>query len=122
MLNLTFPIIVLYYIQILHSFLIVEKKYPKSYINVEKLLIVNDLTKRYDIVVFNADGSLFLLVECKAPGIKISQATFDQVSRYNLTLKAKYLMVTNGHNHYYCEMDFENQNYHFLEQLPELIK
>lgn len=102
------------------QFLILEKRYPKSYINVEKLLIVNDLTKRYDVVVFNSDGSLFLLVECKAPEIKITQATFDQISRYNLTLKAKYLMVTNGIDHYYCEMDFENQNYRFLEQLPQL--
>ena len=102
-------------------FLIVEKKYPKSHINVEKQLTVNNLTKRYDIVVFNTDGSLFLLVECKAPEIKITQATFDQIARYNMTLKANYLMVTNGLNHYYCKMDFEQETYHFLDQLP-LIK
>ena len=102
-------------------FLIVEKKYPKSHINVEKQLTVNNLTKRYDVVVFNTDGSLFLLVECKAPEIKITQATFDQIARYNMTLKANYLMVTNGLNHYYCKMDFEQETYHFLDQLP-LIK
>ena len=101
-------------------FLIIEKQYPKSYINVEKLIKINDVTKRYDVVVFNSDGSLFLLIECKAPQIKISQATFDQISRYNLTLKAKYLMVTNGLKHYYCEMDFENETYHFLKELPTL--
>lgn len=100
-------------------FLLEEKKYPKSYINVEKLLKINDLKKRYDIVVYNPDGSIFILVECKAPEIKISQNTFDQIARYNLTLKAQFLMVTNGHNHYFCQMDFENEKYQFLRELPD---
>lgn len=99
-------------------FLLEEKKYPKSYINVEKLLKINDLKKRYDIVVFNPDGSIFILVECKAPEIKISQNTFDQIARYNMTLNAQFLMVTNGHNHYFCQMDFENEKYTFLQELP----
>lgn len=99
-------------------YLIDKKNYPKSHINVEKLLKINDLSKRYDVVVFNSDGSLFLLVECKAPEVKISQSTFDQIARYNLTLKATYLMVTNGLSHYYCEMDFEKQTYRFLKELP----
>ncbi|GEC79734.1 type I restriction enzyme HsdR N-terminal domain-containing protein [Flavobacterium aquatile] len=101
------------------QYLLQERKYPKSYINVEKLIKINDLTKRYDLVVFQPDGTLFLLVECKAPEVKITQQTFDQIARYNLTLKAKYLMVTNGLNHYFCEMDFENEKYVFLEQLPD---
>ncbi|HCQ12647.1 type I restriction enzyme HsdR N-terminal domain-containing protein [Flavobacterium sp.] len=101
------------------QYLLQEKKYPKSYINVEKLIKINDLTKRYDLVVFQPNGALFLLVECKAPEVKITQQTFDQIARYNLTLKAKYLMVTNGLNHYFCEMDFENEKYVFLEQLPD---
>ncbi|WP_396192063.1 type I restriction enzyme HsdR N-terminal domain-containing protein [Flavobacterium sp.] len=101
------------------QYLLQEKKYPKSYINVEKLIKINDLTKRYDLVVFQPNGALFLLVECKAPEVKITQQTFDQIARYNLTLKAKYLMVTNGLNHYFCEMDFENEKYIFLEQLPD---
>lgn len=101
------------------QYLLQEKKYPKSYINVEKLIKINDLTKRYDLVVFHPNGALFLLVECKAPEVKITQQTFDQIARYNLTLKAKYLMVTNGLNHYFCEMDFENEKYVFLEQLPD---
>lgn len=99
-------------------FLLEEKKYPKSLINVEKVLTVNGLRKRYDIVVFNPDGSIFVLVECKAPEIKTAQATFDQIARYNMTLKAEYLMITNGHNHYFCLMDFENEKYIFLEELP----
>ncbi len=100
-------------------YLIHEKKYPLTLINVEKELVVNNLKKRYDIVVFNTDGSIHLIVECKAPNININQNTFDQIARYNLTLNATYLMVTNGINHYYCQMDFENQWYQFLHSIPE---
>ena len=101
------------------QFLLQDKKYPKSHINVEKLLKINDLNKRYDVVVYNPDGSIFILVECKAPEIKISQHTFDQIARYNMTLNAEYLMVTNGLNHYFCKMDYEIEKYDFLSELPE---
>ena len=101
------------------QFLLQDKKYPKSYINVEKLIKINDLSKRYDGVVFQPNGEIFLLIECKAPEVPISQQTFDQIARYNLVLKAKYLMVTNGLNHYFCQMDFENEKYVFLRELPE---
>ena len=101
------------------QFLLQDKKYPKSYINVEKLIKINNLSKRYDGVVFQPNGEIFLLIECKAPEVPISQQTFDQIARYNLVLKAKYLMVTNGLNHYFCQMDFENEKYVFLKELPE---
>jgi hypothetical protein len=101
------------------QFLLNENQYPKSYINVEKLIKINDLSKRYDVVVFQPNGEIFLLIECKAPEVPISQNTFDQIARYNLVLKAKYLMVTNGLNHYFCQMDFENEKYVFLKELPE---
>ncbi|MBQ0769213.1 MAG: type I restriction enzyme HsdR N-terminal domain-containing protein [Bizionia sp.] len=104
------------------SYLIEEKNYPKSLINVEKELIINDLKKRYDIVIFNPDGSIHLIVECKAPEIAIKQNTFDQVARYNLALNATYLMVTNGLNHYYCQMDFDAEKYHFLKDIPDYKK
>jgi predicted type IV restriction endonuclease len=100
-------------------FLLDEKKYPKSLINVEKVLKVNGLRKRYDVVVFNSDGSIAVLIECKAPQITIAQDTFDQIARYNMTMKADYLMVTNGMNHYFCQMDFENEKYQFLSELPK---
>ena len=100
------------------QFLLQEKKYPKSLLNVEKTLKINGLTKRYDILIYQPNGSIFLLVECKSPQIKISQNTFDQIARYNLTLKAQFLMVTNGLNHYFCKMDFENEKYIFLNELP----
>ena len=100
-------------------YLMKEKNYPKSWVNVEKQIKINGLTKRYDVVVFNPDGSIFLLVECKAPEIKINQNTFDQIARYNMVIKAQYLMVTNGLEHYFCQMDYKNEKYHFLQGLPQ---
>ncbi len=102
-------------------FLIEEYNYPKSLINVEKLLKINGLTKRYDIVVYNNDGTIHILVECKSTDVKISQATFDQISRYNSSLKASILMVTNGLNHYFCTMDLKNEKYIFIENLPKYL-
>lgn len=101
------------------QYLIQYKGVPKSLINIEKELVINDLKKRYDIVVFNPNGSIYLIVECKAPKIKIKQNTFDQIARYNLALNATYLMITNGLNHYYCQMDFNAEKYQFLKDIPD---
>ena len=79
------------------------------------------MSKRYDIVIFNSDGSIFLIVECKQPDVEISQSTFDQIARYNFTLKAEFLMVTNGLNHYFCQMNFEKEQYTFLKELPTYL-
>ncbi len=103
-------------------YLIKNKQYPKSHINVEKQLRINSLKKRYDVVVFNSDGSIEILVECKAPEIKIDQTTFDQIARYNMNLKANYLLVTNGLEHYYCKMDFDQEKYSFLRDIPEFSR
>lgn len=100
-------------------FLLKEKGYPQSLINVEKEIKVGNTRKRYDIVVFYPNGNILLIVECKAPSITIDQQAFDQIARYNLTLNASYLMVSNGLNHYYCQMDYEQKLYHFLRDLPE---
>ena len=100
------------------QFLMESLSIPKSYINVEKEVKVNGMSKRYDILTYNPDGTIHLIVECKAPHIKITQETFDQIARYNLTLDASYLMVTNGLEHYYCRMDKTLKTYIFLENLP----
>ncbi|QCX39229.1 type I restriction enzyme HsdR N-terminal domain-containing protein [Aureibaculum algae] len=99
-------------------YLINHLNYPKSIIAVEKQLTINTLKKRFDILVFNTKGNPEIIIECKAPKVKITQDTFDQIARYNLNLNAKYLMVTNGLNHYFCQMDSENEKYVFLETLP----
>lgn len=106
---------------VLH-YLIAEKGYPKNHINVEKQLMINNLKKRYDIVVYNRDSSIHLLVECKAPQIKIDQQSFDQIARYNMKLSSTYLMVTNGLNHYYCQMDYDEEKYVFLKEIPDFSR
>lgn len=100
-------------------YLIKDKKYPISLINVEKQLKINGLTKRYDVVVFNRDGTIELLVECKAPKIPITQEVFDQIARYNTALGARFLMVTNGLAHYYCKMNILEEKYQFLVDIPD---
>ncbi|NVK52642.1 MAG: type I restriction enzyme HsdR N-terminal domain-containing protein [Flavobacteriaceae bacterium] len=101
------------------QFLIQEKKYPISLIAIEKQLTINQLKKRTDIVVFNKEGKPDIIVECKAPKVKITQQTFDQIARYNLKLQANYLIVTNGLEHYFCKMDLDNEQYIFLKEIPD---
>lgn len=102
-------------------YLIQEKKYAKSAINTEVVVEINGLKKRADIVVFKKEKP-WIIIECKAPSVTIDQKAFDQIARYNLSLNADCLMVSNGLNHYYCQMDMENQRYHFLEELPQAVR
>ena len=101
------------------QYLIVEKKYPKSLIAIEKQLKINNLNKRTDILIFDKNGKTNIIVECKAPKVKITQETFDQIARYNLGLNANYLIVTNGLQHYYCKMDHRLKKYNFLSDIPD---
>lgn len=100
-------------------YLIDEKGYPKSLINVEKQLVINNLKKRTDIVIFSKIGTPHIIVECKAPSVKITQKTFDQIARYNLKLAAKYLMLSNGLSHYYAVLDTKNKSFIFLKEIPK---
>ena len=100
------------------KFLLEEKKYPASLIAVEKQLKLHTRTKRTDIVVYNRKGTPEVLIECKAPSVKITQETFNQIARYNLTANASYLMVTNGLEHYFCQIDTKNETYVFLKDIP----
>lgn len=100
------------------NYLLKDKNYPLGHINVEKQLLVNRIKKRYDVVVFDPQGGIEILVECKSPQINITQDVFDQIARYNLQLRARYLMVTNGLDNYYCKMDFEKEQYTFLGDIP----
>ena len=102
-------------------FLINEQRIPKEYINVEKKIKLNNLIKRYDIVVYKKDGSVFLLVECKSPKISINQKTFNQIAIYNTKLIADFLMITNGLYNYYCSIDYSNQCYKFVKDFPKYL-
>ncbi len=101
------------------QYLILEKKHPVSLIAVEKELQINHTKRRFDIVVFNREMTPEILVECKAPTIRISQKTFDQANQYNWLLKAPYLFLTNGLKHYICQIDFEANQFKFLKELPQ---
>jgi hypothetical protein len=101
------------------SFLHEDKKYPLSLIALEKQCKVNNLVKRTDILVFDKTGAPHIIVECKAPQIPISQDTFDQIARYNMELNARYLIVTNGLQHYFCQMDHKEKQYQFLNEIPD---
>ena len=83
--------------QLTIRFLIDELEIPKSQISTEKeFKIESGLKKRFDIIVFNRNGKVAILVECKSSKIKINTKVIDQILIYNKKLKAKYLMVTNG--------------------------
>jgi type I site-specific restriction endonuclease len=105
--------------QHLIHFLLSAKKYPKSLFQVEKGLSYNRMTKRTDIVVYDRQGKPFLLVECKSPMVKISEATFRQAAMYNNTLQAPYFMLSNGLVHYCCSINHHNQSSQMLKELPE---
>ena len=92
------------------KFLINEKNFPSVLINIEKTIKINKINKRYDIVVYKPDGRIKLLVECKSPEIIINQKTFDQIAIYNMNLKSELLMVTNGLEHYYCEINYKSKS------------
>ena len=87
--------------------------------NNEVSLKLNNTSRRCDTVVFRSDGSPAVIVEYKAPTVAITQSVFDQIARYNMALRSRYLIVSNGLRHYCCEMDYENDSYRFLENIPQ---
>lgn len=99
-------------------FLCDEKDYPRGLISVEKQLMVLGRSKRFDAVVFKKEGNPAVLIEFKAPSVKLSQNVVEQVSSYNFVIHADFLMVSNGMNHYCCKMDYENRTYHLINEIP----
>lgn len=99
-------------------YLLHERNFSPQLMNEEKKVNVNGMSKRYDLLVYKPDGQIKLIVECKSPEVKLTQDSFDQIARYNLSLDAEYLMLTNGLNHYFCQLDYKKQTYIFLPELP----
>ena len=98
-----------------------ELDYPKGLISIEKQITVNSLTKRFDIVVYNNDGKPSLLVECKAPNIKLDTETLNQVLRYNIALKCNIILFTNGIDIHCCKVNFNDATISFLKNIPNFI-
>lgn len=101
------------------QYLIKEKKFPSTLLQIEGGLNLNQTKKRSDILVLNHSGDKIMVIECKAPSVAITQATFDQAARYNSVYKANWLAVTNGLQHYYAKIDHLNGSFLFIEELPE---
>ena len=93
-----------------------ELKYPPGFISIEKGLLFNDRKKRTDIVVHDSYGKPWMIVECKAPHIKLTENAFYQAASYHLKLEVKYLVITNGLKHFCCK--FENEKFVFTNSFP----
>jgi hypothetical protein len=106
--------------QLVICHLIESEGYSKNRISLEKGLKVNALSRRFDVLVYDMSMSPFLLIECKAPQVSINQDVFKQVAYYNTTLKVPYLLVTNGIDTFCCAINYETNDFHFLNALPAL--
>ena len=100
-------------------YLVEVKKYPATLMAIETGLKVNQNQFRADLLIYNRNGNPLLLVEFKAPSVKITQNTFDQITRYNMTFRVPYLIVSNGMDHYCCLVDLEEQTYSYLKEIPD---
>lgn len=100
------------------NFLIVEKKYPETLLANEVSIVLNGQNKRADSVVYDQFLQPLAIIEYKAPHIKISQNVFDQIARYNIIFKVKFLIVSNGFEHYCCFIDYEKMSFTMLSEIP----
>ena len=102
---------------VLH-FLIGEKQVPAGLIGVESEIRLFHTRKRFDVAVFDHSGKAVLAVECKAPSIPVTQEVVDQLVRYNMILKVKFLMLTNGLQHIFCQTGTGEGMYTLIRDLP----
>lgn len=100
------------------QYLILEKGYPQNLMAVEKQIKVNQQQRRFDLLIYQRNGNPYLIAEFKAPNVKITQNAFDQVVRYNMALSVKRVVVSNGIQHFACEIDYEKSSYAFLKEIP----
>lgn len=94
------------------------KSVPLSLIGVEVSLKLNSLVKRADLVVYARTGKPLMLIECKAPGVSVSQLVFDQAARYDMIFHVNFMLITNGLSHYCCRFNHDEHSYSFLPDIP----
>jgi len=99
-------------------YLMSQLDYPAGLIAIETVVKINTLNQRADVVVYNRKGKPVMIIECKAPKVKIDNSVFEQAARYNLSLGVDYLLVTNGIKHYCAQLDKENRSYKMLKAIP----
>jgi hypothetical protein len=96
-----------------------HKDYPKGLFVVERGLHYNQLNKRLDILIQDRQGAPFLLVECKAPSVKLSQSTLEQVCMYNRQIGARYLAISNGLKHVCLEFSAARASFIPMKSFPD---
>ncbi len=105
--------------QLFLLYLIDVKKYPPKFIRVEQGFQWNKLRKRADIIVYDKNLLPFLIVECKSHTVKLSDEVFSQAASYNMNFNLPFLAISNGKENYCCEINKENNSFHYLEEIPE---
>lgn len=105
--------------QELIDFLTTAKKVPLHMMVSERGITVNNMPKRFDLLVYGNNGKPVMIVECKAPGIPVNEEVFYQAARYNLALQVKYLLITNGSVMHCLFVDYDTGNSRFLTDIPE---
>ena len=100
-------------------YLIEHKGYPQSLMANEIQLAIGNKKLRCDSVLYDRSLNPRMIIEYKAPTVNITQKVFDQITVYNMLLHVDYLIVSNGMKHYCCKMDYDNQKYLFLEDIPD---
>ncbi len=104
-------------------FLVEHKGYPTALLANEVTIDVNGVARRCDSVLYKAAGGMpRMIIEYKAPHIHITQSVFQQIYSYNSVLRADYLIVSNGINHYCCHVDYDNMHVDFLKDIPNYIE
>ena len=103
-------------------YLVEHKGYPKALLGNEVELQIGDKKLRCDTILYNKEAQPRMIIEYKAPTVKLQQKTFDQISAYNLLLRVDYLIISNGLEHYCCQMDYEQRQYRFLPDIPDYEK
>lgn len=104
-------------------FLVEHKGYPTALLANEVTIDVNGVARRCDSVLYKAAGGIpRMIIEYKAPHIHITQSVFQQIYSYNSVLRADYLIVSNGINHYCCHVDYDNMRVDFLKDIPNYIE
>ena len=104
-------------------FLVAHNGYPTALLAHEVPLDVNGVARRCDSVLYKAAGGMpRMIIEYKAPHIHITQSVFQQIYSYNSVLRADYLIVSNGINHYCCHVDYDNMRVDFLKDIPNYIE
>ena len=100
-------------------YLIEHKGYPQALMANEIQLAIGNKKLRCDSVLYDRSLKPRMIIEYKAPTVNITQKVFDQITVYNMLLHVDYLVVSNGIKHYCCQMDYDNQKYLFLEDIPD---